>query len=524
MSVDEVLTAIRCLPDKSSAADPIPVSALKQLSTTVAPFFAELFNRTLLRGHVPACFKSAFITPRLKKTGLNVADASSYRPISNLSVASKLLERLVCRRLFGYLQSADLLPTCQSAYCPNHSTETATLRVMSDILEFVDQGDVAVLVLLDLSAAFDTVDHDILIRRLELSFGITGCALEWFRSYLTGRTQHVRLGTEQSPATSLTCGVPQGSVLGPVLFLLYTADLPKIIGKHGLLSHLYADDTQIYGSCRPADTDQLQSRVSACIDEVASWMQANRLQLNTAKTEVMWFATARRQFQLPTCGLRVVNDIIIPSTSACSLGVFVDSDLTMRTHVSRTVSRCFATLRQLRSVRRSLPSDVFQSLIASLVLTRLDYGNATLAGISVRLTARLQSVLNAAARMIFGLRRRDHISQALADLHWLRTPERIHFKLAVTVYNCLHETAPSYLSRDIHRLANISSRQRLRSSSSLGLVIPRCRLSTVGDRSFAVAAARVWNSLPNYVTSAPSVSLFRKRLKAVLFRRSFFVD
>ena len=121
-----------------------------------------------------------------------------------------------------------------SAYRPNHSTETATLRVLSDLLQSVDQGDVAVLVLLDLSAAFDTVDHAILVRRLELSFGIIGPALEWFQSYLTGRSQHVRQGTDTSPITSLTCGVPQGSVLGPVLFLLYTAELQEIVTRHAL--------------------------------------------------------------------------------------------------------------------------------------------------------------------------------------------------------------------------------------------------------------------------------------------------
>ena len=377
------------------------------------------------------------------------------------------------------------------------------------------------LVLLDLSAAFDMVDHAILVRRLELSFGITGPALEWFRSYLTGRSQHVRLGADKSSITSLTCGVPQGSVLGPILFLLYTAQLQEIVTRHALRPHVYADDTQIYGSCRPTDIIVLQDRVAACIDEVANWMRANRLQLNTAKTEVIWFATNRRQFQLPTSGLRVGDDVITPSKSVRDLGVFLDSELTMRTHVSRTVSRCFFAMRQLRSVRRSVPSDVFQSLIASLVLTRLDYGNATLVGISAGLITRLQSVLNAAARMIVGLRRRDHISQTLADLHWLRAAERIDFKLAVTVYRCLHNTAPRYLSRDICRISDLAFRSRLRSSSSSLIAIPRCRLSTVGDRSFAVAAARVWNTLPDDVTMAPSLAVFRKRLKTVLFRRSF---
>jgi Reverse transcriptase (RNA-dependent DNA polymerase) len=183
---------------KSSAADPIPVSVLKQLSTELAPYLTDLFCRSIKLGYFPLIYKSAFITPRLTKVGLDTADAGSYRPISNLTVISKLLERLVCHRLFAYLQSADLLPTQQSAYRPNHSTETAMLRVLSNILQFVDQSDVAALVLFDLSSAFDTVDHSILLRRLEVSFGLTCSALELFRSYITGRTQYTRMGTDRS--------------------------------------------------------------------------------------------------------------------------------------------------------------------------------------------------------------------------------------------------------------------------------------------------------------------------------------
>jgi len=167
----------------------------------------------------------------------------------------------------------------------NHSTETAVLHVLSEILTAADRGDFSALVLLDLSAAFDTVDHEVLLKRLDISYGVTGCALKWFQSYLCGRTQHVRLGLTKSSIVRLLCGVPQGSVLGPILFVLYTADLVRLIEQHGLHGHLYADDTQVIGSCRPRDVDALQSRMSICLDDVAAWMQSDRLQLNTSKTK-----------------------------------------------------------------------------------------------------------------------------------------------------------------------------------------------------------------------------------------------
>jgi len=218
IQVSDVVAGIMKLPDKSSAADPLPVPLLKQVVTDIAPFLTELFNRSLAAGRFPSAFKEAFVTPVIKKPSLDAAEVSSYRPISNLSVISKLLERLVTKQLTDYLRSADLLPSLQSGFRPGHSTETAALRVLSDILGAVDSGDVAALVLLDLSAAFDTVDHAILYRRLQVSYGLGGPVLEWFRSYLSERSQYVRRGIHRSPKTLLTCGVPQGSVLGPILF------------------------------------------------------------------------------------------------------------------------------------------------------------------------------------------------------------------------------------------------------------------------------------------------------------------
>jgi len=518
---DDVVDAVRALPDKSCASDPLPTSLLKAVVDVVAPFLVHLFNSSLSSGFVPEAFKTAFISPRLKKSDIDPADARSYRPISNLSVGSKLLERLVARQLLAHLNASGLLPRLQSAYRANHSTETAVLKVLSDILLAIDAGDLSALVLLDLSAAFDTVDHDILLRRLQTSYGINGVVLQWFRTYLIGRRQYVRIGSSSSTPAVIVCGVPQGSVLGPILFLLYTADLLSLIEDHGLRPHLYADDTQIYGFCSPSASLQLQNVISDCIDDVAAWMRSNRLQLNSAKTELLWSTTGRRLHQLPQFPLRVGSDQVAPTSVVRDLGIYIDSDVSMSTHVAKTVSACFAVLRQLRSVRRSLPRSVLQSLVSSLVLSRLDYGNATLAGIPSYLLQRLQSVMNSAARLVFSSSKYDHITPLLRQLHWLRAPERIEFKIAVLAYKCLHGTAPSYLVDELHRASDVEARRRLRSSSSSSLLVRRTRLSTVGDRAFPVAASRTWNSLPQHVTSAPSLSVFRDRLKTYLFSRSF---
>jgi len=171
------------------------------------------------------------------------------------------------------------------------------LKVLSDILLANDDGNLSALALLDLSAAFDTVDHDILLWRLDVSYRLNGTVLNWFGSYLIGRRQRVRNGSTVSAPSVMFCRVPQGSVLGPILFLLYTAELLQLIERNGLRPHLYADDTQIYSFCAPNESQTLQIRLSTCIDHVAEWMRSNHLQLNAAKTEVLWSTTSRRLHQ-----------------------------------------------------------------------------------------------------------------------------------------------------------------------------------------------------------------------------------
>ena len=180
---------------------------------------------------------------------------------------------------------------------------------------------------------------------------ITDVAHVWFRSYLSGRTQYVRCGSSRSSITYLVCGVLQGSVLGPVLFVLYTVDLISLIESHSLSPHLYADDTQVYGFCSPAAADALSVTISGCSADVASWMRSNRLQLNSDKTEVVWCTTDRRQHQLPTAALSIDGVPVAPVSSVRDLGIYIDADLVMRTHVKKTASRCFAVPYFVSSVR-----------------------------------------------------------------------------------------------------------------------------------------------------------------------------
>lgn len=212
--------------------------------------------------------------------------------------------------------------------------------------------------------------------------------------------------------------------------------------------------------------------------------------------------------------------MVDPVASVRDLGIYIDADLSMRTHVQRTVSRCFAALRQLRQIRQLVPPTTFQTLVVVLVLSRLDYGNGVLVGLPAYLVRRLQSVLNASARLIHHLRRSDHITDALVSLHWLRVPERIQYKIAVLTFKVLRGTAPRYLG-PLVRVSDLPGRRALRSASTSRLVVPPFKLSTIGSRTFKVAAARTWNDLPEDVTSSPTLPVFCNRLKTHLFRQSY---
>ena len=248
------------------------------------PFLTKLCNATILEGGLPESQRTAIVVPRLKGTGLDPADVKSHRPISNLSFMSKVIERDIFRQLVVYLDSNNLVPKYQSGFRKHHSTESATLRVLSDIYS-------ALLALLDVSAAFDTVDHDILMHRLAESFGIVGQAHDWLSSFVTRRTYSVRFGATTTSPWKVRSGIPQGSILGPLLYILYTADVAALVESLGFKVHLYADDTQLYDFCSSLEAEALAIRVSTAIEAVSSWMSSNRLCLNLDKTEYLWFGT-----------------------------------------------------------------------------------------------------------------------------------------------------------------------------------------------------------------------------------------
>ena len=289
-TVAEVTRLISRLPAKTSPLDYVHTSVVKACSGVFAPIITKLANLSFAEGRFPVQFKLAQVTPLLKKAGLDTSDPANYRPISNLNTISKIIERLVLARLLPHIAATGKFNPLQSAYRKQHSTETALLKILDDLNKVVNSGKTAVLVGLDLSAAFDTIEHDILLDRLRTVFGVSGEALVWIETYLRGRKQYVMAGGERSTLSECDFGVPQGSVLGPFLFSIYVSPIIDIITTHGVQFHQYADDTQLYIAIHSNDD---LVRLEKCTSAVKDWFTENGMLLNPDKSEVLLVASQR---------------------------------------------------------------------------------------------------------------------------------------------------------------------------------------------------------------------------------------
>ncbi len=491
--------------------DPIPSHLLQAISPTLLPALTHIINTSLLTGIFPTAFKQARVTPLLKKPTLNTSLLENYRPVSLLPFIAKTLERVVFNQVSLFLSQNNKLDAKQSGFRSGHSTETALLSVTEALRIAKADSKSSVLIMLDLSAAFDTVNHQILLSTLS-SLDITGIPLHWFESYLTGRSFRVAWGGEVSKAHKLVTGVPQGSVLGPLLFSTYTTSLAPIIQAHGFSYHFYADDTQLYLSFRP-DDPTVAARISGCLADISAWMKEHHLQLNLAKTELLVFpATPTLQHDFT---IQLGSSTITPSASVRNLGVIFDDQLTFKEHIAKTARSCRFALYNIRKIRPFLTEHAAQLLVQALVISRLDYCNALLAGLPSNTIKPLQMIQNAAARLVFNEPKRAHVTPLFVSLHWLPVAARIQFKTLMLAYRTTTGSAPTYF----HSLLQIYTPSRsLRSASQRRLVVPSQRGSKSLSRTFSFTIPGWWNDLPTPIRNAGSLSNFKQQLKTHLFQ------
>lgn len=398
------------------------------------------------------------------------------------------------------------------------------MKIQNDILAAMDNQRVTLLVLLDLSAAFDTIDHQVLLNRLCVTYGITGTALKWFHSYLSNRKQRILINGSYSSDFDLPQGVPQGSCLGPLLFTLYASKLFDVVESHLPNVHAYADDTQLYISFKPdgsaTETDAVDA-LQACIRDIRTWMVQDKLRLNDAKTEFLIIGTRAQLNKVMISDLQVGKVKVSAVYSVRNLGAWFDANMNMTTHINSICQNIYYHLHNIRRIRKYLSYDNRKSIVQAIIMSRLDYCNGLLYGTPAGHLGKLQRLQNAGARLVCTISRYDPITPSLINLHWLPVTHRIEFKIAMLVHKCIYGVAPQYLS-DLIKIKE-SSRYQLRSYRGILLMDNTYRTKkTLGDRAFENAAPKVWNRLPLEIRQCQSLNIFKVLLKTHLFKLAFY--
>ena len=496
---------------------------VKDCIDDLLPAISKMVNSSLVDGHFPDTWKETLVKPKLKKTNVDLIK-KNYRPVSNLAFLSKVTERIAAKQICGHLSINNLFPEFQSAYRNFHSTETALLRTRNDILINMNKQHVTLLVFLDLSAAFDTVDHDILLRRLKYKFGICDNALAWFRSYLVDRSQRVVIENVMSNSFDMKYGVPQGSCLGPLLFILYTSKLFDVIHHHLPTAHCFADDTELYLAFNPSSDAAQDAAITAmenCLQDIRNWMITDRLMINDEKTEFMLIGTKAQLAKVKTITLTIGESVILPSKEPIrNLGAWFDHTFNLNHHINKTCRSAFYHLHNIKRIRKYLSIESTEKLIHAFVTSHLDYCNGLLYGLPQNAIAKLQRVQNAAARILYCAPRFCDITPLLYELHWLPVKYRIEYKIITLTFKAIHGTAPSYISELITFKTNSS--YSLRSNNKLLLCPPSFKtLTTLGDRAFIAAAPKLWNVLPLNLRSISDFDVFKHDLKTYLFKQAF---
>ena len=485
----------------------------------LALYFCEIINNSFGSGIFPECEKMAYVRPMIKKDS-DQDLMKSYRPLYNTSFLSKLLEYACLQQLQIHLQRFDCIPQFQSAYRKFHSVETALCRVYNDLICTTAEGDCSILILLDLSAAFDTVDQDALLLDLQ-NLGITGLALSWFETYLKNRKFKVTINGKHSEPGCMKYGVPQGTILGPMLFVVYTLTLQYILEFHNVSYHFYADDTQIYFKC---DTkDHCISKLNVIIQAVQSWMHKRKLKLNTDKTNVMVVGNTQklRNLDLPGTLLLDQTDVNL-SSKLKNLGVILDQNLTLNYQITAIKKKTIGGLINIAKISNFIDFKSKFKLVHCLVLSHLDFCNSILYELPDYQLHSLQMILNAAVRIIVNMPRfsTERVTPKAIELHFLPIKARIEYKICLLVHKTLLSGQPKYLFSLLKPVTN----SNLRSCTLNRLVEPFLSRQVKVNRSFAHCAPRLYNKLPHSLRTITSTNSFKKHLKTFLFRKAYNLD
>lgn len=504
ISDNDIIIAVNSIKSNAVGLDEIPLKFIKLLFPNICSILCHIFNLIISSSKFPQAWKSSKVIP-IKKKERNV-NLSNLRPISILCALSKVFERILKNQIQSHIERYNLMHQFQSGFRRGHSTTSAFLKVHDDIHSVIDKKGVAFLLLIDFSKAFDRVSHTKLLKKLSSQFSFARSAVSLIHSYLSKRTQAVFVNGTYSKQIPIMSGVPQGSILGPLLFSCFINDLPSVL-KHCKI-HMFADDVQLYLALEGVPMSVMSEFINSDLYHIYQWSNTNFLPVNASKTKVMYLS-------------RNVNNSILPSLflgtetldyieKAPNLGFIIQNNLEWDSHINSQCSKVFAGLRLLRLSSSMLSTPAKLQLFKSLLLPHFMYGDVFLLNASARAIDRLRIALNCCVRYVYNLSRFSRVSHLQHTLIGCPFYEFIKLRSCLTLFKIINFRSPSYLFQKL--TAFQSNRNR-------NFVIPRYNSSHYANTLF-VRGVGFWDQLPNEIKNINSVGEFQRECVRWFNRRN----
>ena len=502
---DQVTEIINALDSsKAMGLDGLGPRILKSVGCTISHSLAELINKSIETGCFPDRLKLAKVFP-VYKSG-SKSDPNNYRSISILPTISKIFERHINKHLMSYLNKYSLIHETQSGFRPKHSCQTALVMLIDKWMSCIDQGDVIGSLFIDFRKAFDLVNHEILLQKLS-KYKICNTSLSWFKSYLESRQQTIQNDQGMSSYANIMSGVPQGSILGPTLFLLFINDMPLLL-KY-CYADLFADDATFHKNS--PDVDVIEDEILTDFLTIVHWSKQNKLPINFNKSTYMLLGAKKRipdDFELH---LIIDNNKIEKVSKQKLLGIFIDDNLTWTPHIDYLCSLLSSKISLLKQLSAYVPQKVQKLFYKTYILPLIDYGCNAWGATTTANIERISKLQKRAARIILQADYMTSSTYMFEELGWQTIPKRLMYNKAVLTFKALNNLTPSYISNLLKPMSE-SHQLSLRSSNNGLLSIPRSR-SALFDRSFSYSVSKLWNSFPQALRTTSSLQAFKTGLK-----------
>ena len=502
LTVSQVHVLFQSL-DTSKASISIPNFIVKTAADVLAPIFCCIYNESISLGVVPNILKISRVTP-IFKNGVET-DPNNYRPISIISPFAKAFERLVYEQLNSFLVKKKIISNYQFGFRKGYSTEQAILEITENFKSAIDNGEITCGLFLDLSKAFDTVNHQILIDKL-CKYGIRGTPLAWFTDYLSNRQQYVKIGNTESDLLTLTCGIPQGSTLGPLLFILYINDMPNCSKK--LSFRIFADDTNVFYSSN--SIDDIEKVMNEELQNILQYCNVNKLSINIKKTNFMVITSCRKK----TRRIKIGN--FEQKSYIKYLGIYIDQNLSWHQQISHVYNKIVKNTGIISKLRYCIDLNMLKQVYYSLIFPYINYGLMSWGNTYATKLKKLKSCQNKCIRKIFFIGNYEDASAYYNLLGILKIDNVFKLKIAVFTFKIINmnEKVPTILS-DIIVAASSRHSHYTRFVSNYNIIRPKVR-TNYGIQTFAFTSSKIWESIETSLKESYSILQFKKKYSQIL--------